>query len=203
MRDSNIHLLAGIGVLDDDTTLLSRRNNGGTSLGSSLLVLGESEIVAVEVLVDDSSHALLAVIADSLGAVVPDGVLGLDDELEDILGLTLLDGKLETREETVATSQGLARVSKVGLGDGVVLGHELPLDHVTDLGDHIGRLKVETVETGSDRVCYSCQMGCARDFVAGCGSGCGESTGGKESASDDVGEGEHFDCWNEEFEEVD
>lgn len=72
----------------------------------------KAEQLVVEVLVDDSDHALLAVVASRLGTVVPDGLLVLNDDLEDLRSLVLLGWEAEPREETGVASQGLA-----GLGE--------------------------------------------------------------------------------------
>ena len=51
---------------------------------SCLLLIGRKSIRAVEVLVDDTSHALLTVATLGLSAVVPERLSVLDDKLEDV-----------------------------------------------------------------------------------------------------------------------
>jgi hypothetical protein len=106
-----------VGVGDDIATLDDWGNDWSASVAGKLTVLGECEL-AVEVLVDDTSHAILAVEASRLGAVVPDGLLVLDNDLEDIGSLALL-GWLEAGEEGVGIL-GLAWLAETRLSDGVV-----------------------------------------------------------------------------------
>jgi hypothetical protein len=63
-----------------------------------LLVLGK-RLIAVKVLVDDSTHALTAVIAKWLAAVVPEWFGVVDLKCEDALGLALRGGEVEARED--------------------------------------------------------------------------------------------------------
>ena len=114
----------GVGVgLDLAAGDLSGSDRLG-SLGSQLLVLGEAEILVVKVLVDDASHAALAVVASGLRAVVPDGLLVLDSDLEDIGSLALLGGKVEARGEAIG--ERLAGLAEAGLDHGVVAREEVP-----------------------------------------------------------------------------
>ena len=86
-------------------------------------------------------------VAVGLGAVVPDGLLVLDHEGEDVLGLLARgSGEVEATEE--AMRLWLAGLVEGGLGDGVVLGQEVELDHITDFSDYVLRLEVETLVCG-------------------------------------------------------
>lgn len=157
-------------------------------------MLGESEVGAVEVLVDDANHAVLAVLAGVLSAVVPDGLLVLDDDLEDVGGLSLGGKEVEAGEEGGAVGQGVARVAKVGLGNGVVAGQVVPLDDVTHLGDDVVRIEAKAAEAGDDGVGDACELvGAGRGLGAGGVGGSGGHGGG--SSQKDGGEGldrEHF-----------
>lgn len=49
-------------------------------------------------------------VAGGLRAVVPEGVLVLNHEGEGVVGLTLLSGEVEAREDTVTAGKRLARL---------------------------------------------------------------------------------------------
>lgn len=184
----------GVGVGQDDTALLDIRHDGDSSQSGQLAVLGEAEVLVVEVLVDDTDHAALAVVAHGLGAVVPDGLrVVLDDDLEHIGRPALLGTEVEAGEEAGAVGQGLAGVGKVGLDDGVVEGQELELDNVTNLGDDVVRLEAETAETGGDGVGDTGQGDSARRLIPRGGSGSGLGAGGEEEDGGDGGLGEHLE----------
>lgn len=87
----------GVGVGDAVAALDIGLADGGAGGGGELLVLGQG-VGRVEVLVDDTSHAVLAVVACSLAAVVPDRGAVLDDDLED-LGVLALGSGEESGEE--------------------------------------------------------------------------------------------------------
>ncbi|KAG7053630.1 extracellular serine-rich protein [Colletotrichum scovillei] len=184
----------GVEIGDDKATLLNRRNDSIALLRSQSLVLSESEVGAVKVLVDDADHAVLAVLAGVLGAVVPDGLLVLDDDLEDVGGLALGSEEVEAREEGGAVGQGVARVAKVGLGDGVVAGQVVPLDDVAHLGDDVVRVEAEAAEAGDYGVGDARELvGAGRGLGAGGVGGSGGDGGG--GGQEDGGEGldgEHF-----------
>ena len=114
----------GVGVGLDLAARDLSRSDRLRSLGSKLPVLGEAEILVVNVLVDDTSHAVLAVVASGLRAVVPDGLLVLDSDLEDIGSLAFFSGKVEARRETVG--ERLTGLAKAGLDNGVVAREEVP-----------------------------------------------------------------------------
>lgn len=76
--------------------------------------MGSQGVGRVEVLVNHSSHSILAVVAGSLGTVIPDRVLVLDDDLEDIGGLHSVAGGLEAAEEGL----GKGGVRDAGLAEG-------------------------------------------------------------------------------------
>ena len=158
-------------------------------LAGQLLVPSQAEVLVIKVLVDDADHALLAVLAVGLGAVEPDGVLGVDNELEDAVGFPLVSGKEEAREEAGAVAKGLARVGKAGLHHAVVGRHELPLDHVANVRDNVVRLEFELAcEAGDDRVCYARLGDGARGEVGGCGGGSGHGSCGQEGDGEELGE---------------
>lgn len=127
-----------IGVLDHGASLDNRWDDADARF-SSIGFVGCQGVGPVEVLVDNAGHPLLAVVAGRLSAVVPDGVLVLDDDLKNIVGLGLAgQGRLEAREERdgdVGVRNAGSREG--GLGDGVVLGQEVPFHHVTDFCDDV------------------------------------------------------------------
>lgn len=123
--------------------------------------MGSQGVGPVEVLVDDTSHAVLAVVACGLGTVVPDGGLVLDDDLEDVGSLWALGG-LEAAEEGLGEG-GVrdAGLAEGRLGDRVVFGEEVPLDDVSDLSDDVFWVEEEGASTAChDRVSDACEGGC-------------------------------------------
>lgn len=76
--------------------------------------MGSQGVGRVEVLVDDTSHAVLTMVAGSLGTVIPDRVLVIDDNLEDVGGLHSVAGGLEAAEEWL----GEGGVRDAGLAEG-------------------------------------------------------------------------------------
>lgn len=136
---------------------LNRRDNADLSEGRLGLV-GREGAGRVEVLVDHTSHSLLAMAAGGLGTVVPNGVVIFDQNLENIRSFGLaLSGGLEAAEER-DRDVGVrdAGRCKGGLGNAVVLGQELPLDDIADVCDDILGIEDElTSTTGNDSVCYS------------------------------------------------
>lgn len=149
-------------------------------------MLGETEVGVIKVLVDDTNHTLLAVVPCSLGAVVPDSVLGLDNNLEDKLVLALLGRKPEAGEEAGAVGERFAGVGKVGLGDRVVGGEELPLDNVTNLSDDVVGLEVEAVEAGDDGVGDASEVNGAGGLVTRRGGWGGKGSGSHKGSGDDL-----------------
>lgn len=110
-----------VGVGLNNATLDGRRNDGYTSFGGSELV-GIQSVGGVEVLVDDAGHTVLAVVTVGLGAVVPDGLCSVDNELEDIRALSLLDRHEAAEERFVDLSVGDTGGLEAGLRHRVVLG---------------------------------------------------------------------------------
>jgi len=158
-------------------------------------VAAEAEVLVVKVLVDDTNHAVLAVVAVLLRAVVPDGSLVLNNDLEDIGSLALLSGEVEAGEETVTLGERLAGLAEAGLGDGVVVGEEVPLDNVTDLGDDVVGVEAETAKAGIDGVG---DTGEGDDLVGMVALGLARGGSSRDSSSEEEsgGEGlerEHFD----------
>jgi hypothetical protein len=98
--------------------------------------------MGILLLVDDHGHAGLAMLC--LGAVDPHGRCGID---EDGVGrhahVSRCNGN-EARENACGIrvqAYRLAWIVKIGLRDGVVLGHELELHHVAfSSGDIVGRI---------------------------------------------------------------
>jgi len=73
-----------VGVGNDTAAVAhDRRCDRGVGESSPLLVVRKS-IWAIEVLVDDTGHAVLAVAAHGLGAVIPERLSILDNNLEDV-----------------------------------------------------------------------------------------------------------------------
>jgi len=94
-----------------------------------------------------------------LPTVSPDGVRAVDGDLKHgklSLGSTS-SNELEARVETNLTSlrssgKHVARLSKTGLGDSVVLGIEDELDFVTGLDLQGGRIVTQSIGTNFDNV---------------------------------------------------
>ncbi|KAI6758789.1 hypothetical protein HG530_011029 [Fusarium avenaceum] len=191
----SLEATVGVRVRANLSALLNRRDNRHTSQGSELLVAAQAKVLVVKVLVDNTNHAGLAVVALLLRAVVPDGLLVLDGKLEDIGSLALLGSKVETGEETSAVGEGLAGLAEAGLSDGVVHGEEVPLDDVTNLGDHVVGIEAESTQAGVDGVGHAGESDGLVGVTTGClgGWGRGDSGGDKESGGEDLGE--HCDCW--------
>lgn len=128
-------------------------------------------------------------VAVGLRAVVPEGILVLDGELEDVGSLTGIGFKVETGEDAVAASKRLAWLVEGGLCNGVVLGEEVEFDQIADLGDNVLGLEVKTRvlsgATGEDAVDDTSR-------ADGVGSSGGEAKeGGGKSSDGSVGD--HFD----------
>jgi hypothetical protein len=157
-------------------------------LGRQLPVLGQRE-GGIKLLVDDTDHAALAVGADGLRAVVPDRVLVLHNDLEDLLALTGGDGE-KARKEGLGVA-GLARGAEGGFDDRVVLGCEVPLDDVADFRNHVVRFEFQATTAGDHGVGYACQG----DGFGGGGGCCAGWRGGHGAEGRDKhkeGVGNHF-----------
>lgn len=150
----------------------------------------ERKVLVVEVLVDDTRHALRAMVP--LGTVVPDGLLILDLDLEDVGGLARLRDEVEAGEEGAAVGEGHAGVPEAGLGDGVVLGEEVPLDDVAHLGHDVVRVEAQAAQAGDDGV-RDAVGGCVGGGVANDGGGDGGDAGGEEEGGGEGLEGEHLE----------
>ena len=189
---SRLETAEGVGVGNASTALDGwLHTRGGLAGGGELTVAGEGEL-GVEALVDDTGHARLAMSARVLGAVEPDGILVLDNDLEHLSRLALGDGE-EAREEGGGVL-GLAGVAKGRLDDRMVAGGEVELDHLTDLGHDVVRVEPETTAAGDDRVRDS---GLSPRLVGNLGRGAGG--GGRRQAGDGSEDGkglevgEHFE----------
>lgn len=155
--------------------------------------MGGESVGPVKVLVDDTSHAILAVVAGGLGTVVPDGSLVLDDDLEDVGGLGTLGG-LEAAEEGLGEG-GIrdAGLAEGRLGDRVVLGEEVPLDNVPNLRDEVFGIEEEGASaTGDDGVGDTSESGCLVR-ARGCSRGWQRGDGSRRGKDGDQVLGEHFD----------
>ena len=71
----------GVGVGQLLSALDDGRGDGGAGMLGKFLV-GSEGLGGVALLVDDAGHAILAVVAVGLGAVVPDGLGVIDDDQE-------------------------------------------------------------------------------------------------------------------------
>lgn len=91
----------------------NRGDDRSTRTGSQSLV-GSQGVGRVEVLIDHASHPILTMVAGSLGAIVPNGSLVLDDDLEDVGCLHSVAGGLEAAEEGL----GEGGVRDTGLAKG-------------------------------------------------------------------------------------
>lgn len=160
----------GVRVGLDNTTLDGRGNDGDLRLGGGQLVGGQ-RVGGVEVLVDDAGHGVLAVGTGGLGAVVPDGVAVLHNDLEDVGRLARRDGHKATEEGGIDSGIGDAGGAEAGLGHRVVLGQEVPLDDIAGVGDHVVRVEDElTGQAGDHRVRHTGQgHGAAGVLVGGRG----------------------------------
>lgn len=189
---SQLEATVGVWVGDDRASLNNRGHDRSTRAGGQGLV-GSQGVGRVEVLVDDTNHAVLTVVAGGLGTVVPDGGLVLDDDLEDVGGLDGVAGRLEAAEEGLGEG-GVrdAGLAKGWLGDGVVLGEEMPLHYVSNLGDDVIGVKDESASAaGDDRVGDTCEggrlvrgRGCRRRWQSG--------DNGRRGKGSDETLGEHF-----------
>lgn len=180
-------------VRDNSTTLNNSRDNADTRQSRRLLVSREG-VCRVKVLVDDTGHAVLAVIPTGLGTVVPDGVLVLDDDLEDVGSLAASYG-LEAAEEGLEPGGvGGAGLGEGGLGDGVVPGEEVPLYDVARLGDDVAWVEDEGASSAGDHgVGHSCQGHGVGGGVCCCGGGSRRDEGHGGQGSDES-VGEHVIC---------
>lgn len=97
------------------------------SVDSVRLVLGQ-RVLAVEILVDNAAHALLAMGACCLTAVVPDRLGILDSEGEHVGCLASCGVEVEAREDGCGSAEGLARLVEGRLSDGVGFGEEVEFD---------------------------------------------------------------------------
>ena len=68
-------------------------------------LISSKSVLRVEVLVDDTAHALLAMVANGLRAVEPEGVLVLDDDGEDLGSLASGSGEVEAGEDGIEHHQ--------------------------------------------------------------------------------------------------
>jgi hypothetical protein len=156
----------------------------------ALLLVHRKRLIARKVLIDDARHTRLAVVACGLTAVVPEGVLVLDLEREDAVGLALHGRKVEAREDALVAAERRAWLVEGGLHDGVVLGQEVEFDQVTDLGHDVLGLEVEAVVGGGGARGDAVHAAGRADFVGGGCSAETEESGGCES---DGCETDHFD----------
>jgi len=80
----NLESAQWVGVGNDTTTIADNwRSHRDVGESSPLLVVRKS-VGAVEVLVDDTGHTVLAMTAYGLSTVVPERKSVLDDDLEDV-----------------------------------------------------------------------------------------------------------------------
>lgn len=180
-------------VGNNDTAALDRGNNRLVNLGSQLAVGPKTELLVVEVLVDDAGHAVLAVVTVLLRAVVPDGRLCLlDDNLEDIVGLALLDGKVEARVDRRPIGKGLAGLAERGLRDCVVARQEVPLYNVALFSNDVVRLEAQASEAGDNSVRYTSELNDGRG-VGGVSRGRDGCDGSNQSHGDRERRDGHFD----------
>lgn len=105
-------------------------------------------------------------VALGLRAVVPDGRVVDDGDLVDVGVLTLGSDKVEAGKEASAISKGLARMSKVGLSQGVVGSSEVPLNSVTDLSLNDFRVEVKSTASNNDGMGHTSEESTGRKHVA-------------------------------------
>lgn len=90
-------------------------------------------------------------VALGLGAVVPDGAVVDNGDLVNIWILTSSLGyEVKSAKETGAVGERLARMSKVGLSDGVVGSLEVPLDGVANLSYNVLGIEVKAAASNND-----------------------------------------------------
>jgi hypothetical protein len=149
----------------------------GSASQSSLGLVGRERIRSIEVLVDHSAHALLAMVVLGLRAVEPGRVLVLDFDLEDIGALAGRGIEVEAGEETVI--KRLARLGEAGLDNGMVLWEIVELDNLANFSYNVLRVEDELASATSDH-----SVG---DLGSGVGSGWTRDSGarrGSECARD-------------------
>lgn len=125
-------------------TLRSKRVNRrlfGDGIDRILFVLCK-RLVGVEVLVDNTAHAFLAVIAVRLRAVVPDGVPVLHRKGEDVWCFTCGGVEVEAREDGIVAAKRLAWLVERGLHEGVRLGEEVELHEIAGFCDYVFGLEM-------------------------------------------------------------
>jgi hypothetical protein len=197
LTSDRLEAAVGVGVGNDRAALDNRGNDRSASGSSKLTELGQAVSLVVKVLVDDTDHAALAVVALGLGAVVPDGLAVVEDHgLEDIVGLALGGHKVEAGEEAKAVGRRRAGSVEVGLGDGVVGGEEVPLHDIANIGDDVVGVEAEAAEAGNDRVSDSGELNSVVGIVAGGLCGRSGDAGGEEESSGESLEGEHLEGWD-------
>jgi hypothetical protein len=158
------------------------------SFGSPLLALLKRAFGGAGVLVDDTNHAVLAVV--TLAVVVPERfVLCFDNDLEHLVRLRLALNLEETRTESLVFRYRLARLPECRLHHRAAVWPEAPLNHVALLGYHVVRFKGETPASCSNGVCYDRECYCARRELGVDGGGRDRgSTDGEDESGDGVAE---------------
>jgi hypothetical protein len=121
----------------------------GNPRAGEISVPGEGG-VGVETLVDDARHSVLAVRANILSAVEPNGGLVLDDNLEDFARLALGDGEEAGKEG--ARVLWLAGRAKGGLDDGMVAGSKVELYYLADLSHDVVGIEFQSASADNDGV---------------------------------------------------
>lgn len=126
-------------------------------------------------------------IANSLGAVVPERLFAGDLKGEDVGSLAVVGLEVEAGEDTVF--ERLAWLVERGLSDGVVLGKEVELNVVTNLGDNVLGLEVQTLV----RCCRAGEDAVDDARAALADGACGGEADDSGRSGKDGGEGNHFE----------
>jgi len=125
-------------------TLRSKRVNRrlfGDGVDCILFVLCK-RLVGVEVLVDNTAHAFLAVVPVGLRAVIPDRVSVLHSKGEDVWRFTRGGVEVEAREDGVVAAERLAWLVERGLHESVRLGEEVKFHEVAGFCDYVFGLEM-------------------------------------------------------------
>ena len=158
----------------------------------SHLLVPRQRVFRAEVLVNNPTHALLAMIAIRLTAIVPNGLHILYHKRENILCLAGRGVEVEARENGVRATERRAWGAEAGLCEGVRFGQEVEFHHVAWGGDDVFRLEVEATVGGGGAGVDAVRYACCADAGGGDCAGEGEDEGCCEG--EDGGDGEHRGC---------
>jgi hypothetical protein len=174
-----------------------RRRLLSYSIDSLRLIRRKRFNIRVEVLIDHSAHALLAMC--SLTAVVPERIQICHSVGKDEITFAFFSGKVEAREDALFGTNGLTRLARLiesGLDDAVVGFNEVPFDVVADCCYNVLGLEVEATVGGGGACSNAVDNACETAF-AGCSGGeakDGECNNGDRGETDHVDRLTNLDC---------